>query len=53
MTRKGIEMNLKVMMVLVLAVIAVFLVFGLISDNLNFLSSYGNQSINSSMTGYY
>lgn len=53
MRRKGIEMNLKIMMVLVLSVIAVFLIYGIMSGNVNFLADYGNKTINSSMTGYY
>lgn len=53
MKRKGIEMNLKVMMVLVVTVIAVFLIYTLISDNINFLSDYGNQTINNSVEGLF
>jgi hypothetical protein len=46
---KGVEMNLKVMMILVLLVISIFLIYGLVSDNVSFLTDFGNQTINGSM----
>lgn len=46
---KGLSINLKILMGLALVVIAVMILVGLLSDNVNWLSSYGNQSINSSI----
>ena len=47
--KKGINMNLKIVMVVVVLMITLVFVLGVASDNVNFLADYGNSTINGSM----
>lgn len=48
-SKKGLSTNLKLVMVVVILMLTVVFVFSLASDNVNFLSNYGNSTINGSM----
>lgn len=47
--KKGLSINLKVLMSIVLVLVAVLIIVGLMTDNVDFLSSYGNKSLNGSI----